>query len=77
MNHTSKTYDAIIIGGGLGGLVCTLALIKKGKKVRLLEKIHMVGGCQGYFKSVPIKSYIAVINSAPFFLLQGSSFYFP
>ncbi|MBW1838879.1 MAG: NAD(P)/FAD-dependent oxidoreductase [Deltaproteobacteria bacterium] len=50
MNHTSKPYDAIIIGGGLGGLVCALALIKRGKKVRLLEKIHMVGGCQGYFK---------------------------
>ena len=50
MKHTAHTYDAIIIGGGLGGLTCALALRRKGKKVRLLEKIHMVGGYQGFFK---------------------------
>jgi len=42
-------YDAIIIGGGLAGLACTLALVNKGKKVRLIEKMHVVGGYQGCF----------------------------
>jgi len=49
MKRNGHAYDALIIGGGLGGLTCALALINKGKRVRLLEKIHMVGGYQGYF----------------------------
>jgi len=49
MGHNPTEYDAIVIGGGLGGLTCALALVNKGKKVRLLEKMHMVGGYQGYF----------------------------
>lgn len=30
-------YDAIIIGGGLGGLTAGAVLAKKGKKVLLIE----------------------------------------
>jgi len=49
MAPTAGRYDCIVIGGGLGGMVCSLALLKRGKRVLLLEKGHMVGGCQGYF----------------------------
>jgi len=45
-----KEYDAIIIGGGLGGLTCALGLIGKGMRVQLFEKEPKVGGCQAYFK---------------------------
>jgi prolycopene isomerase len=45
-----KNYDAIIIGGGLGGLTCALGLIKNGLRVRLFEKEPKAGGCQAYFK---------------------------
>jgi phytoene dehydrogenase-like protein len=45
-----KNYDAIIIGGGLGGLTCALGLIQKGLRVRLFEKEPKAGGCQAYFK---------------------------
>ena len=45
-----REYDAIIIGGGLAGLVTGTALSKRGKKVLLLEKGHMLGGYQVYFK---------------------------
>jgi len=48
-------YDTIIIGGGLGGLVSACALLKKGQRVILLEKGHMVGGYQVFFKR---KSFI-------------------
>ena len=37
-------YDAIVIGAGNGGLVASLILRKKGKKVLLLESNNTVGG---------------------------------
>ena len=39
-----KTYDAIIIGGGHNGLV-TAALLREGKRVLVLERRRLVGGC--------------------------------
>lgn len=50
MSQPEQKYDAIIIGGGLAGLTCALTLIRRGKKIILLERMHMVGGCQGSFK---------------------------
>jgi phytoene dehydrogenase-like protein len=38
------SYDAIIIGGGHNGLVCACYLAAKGKRVRVLERRHVVGG---------------------------------
>ncbi len=37
-------YDAIVIGAGNGGLIASLTLQKKGKKVLLLESHNTVGG---------------------------------
>lgn len=37
-------YDAIVVGGGVSGLLSTLALSKEGKKVVLLEREPVVGG---------------------------------
>lgn len=38
-------YDVIIIGSGLGGLVCGHILSKQGKHVLLLERQAQTGGC--------------------------------
>lgn len=38
------TQDVIIIGGGHNGLVCANYLAMAGKKVRVLERRHIVGG---------------------------------
>jgi phytoene dehydrogenase-like protein len=38
------TYDAIIIGAGHNGLVCSYYLAKKGLKVLILEAQENVGG---------------------------------
>ncbi len=44
-------YDAIIIGGGLGGLSAAAILSKSGKKVILFEKNNILGGrCSSYKK---------------------------
>lgn len=38
-------YDAVVIGGGHNGLVCAAYLAKWGKKVCVLERRHVLGGC--------------------------------
>ncbi len=40
----TKTYDALIIGGGHNGLVCAFYLARAGMRVRVLERRHIVGG---------------------------------
>jgi len=40
-----KTYDIVIIGSGLSGLVCGYILSKEGYNVCILEKNKQVGGC--------------------------------
>jgi len=48
-------YDAIIIGAGIGGLVCGNLLAKAGMRVLLVEQHYMVGGYCSTFKR---KGYI-------------------
>lgn len=38
-------YDSIIIGGGHNGLVCAAYLARAGRKVCVLERRHVLGGC--------------------------------
>ncbi|MEI8011766.1 MAG: NAD(P)/FAD-dependent oxidoreductase, partial [Candidatus Omnitrophota bacterium] len=42
-------YDVIIIGAGIGGLVCGNYLAQSGKKVLILEKNNFAGGCCSSF----------------------------
>jgi all-trans-retinol 13,14-reductase len=46
----NNKYDFIIIGAGLGGLVCGNILTKKGYKVAILEKNYFTGGCLQSFR---------------------------
>lgn len=48
-------YDAVIIGGGIGGLTCALLLAKKGLRVAVFEKEQKFGG---YCSSFAIDGYI-------------------
>ena len=40
----TKTYDALIIGGGHNGLVCAFYLARAGLKVRIVERRDIIGG---------------------------------
>jgi phytoene dehydrogenase-like protein len=44
-----KKYDAIVIGGGLGGLTCANKLAKSGHSVLLLESHIKLGGLATWF----------------------------
>lgn len=51
---SSNTYDVIIIGAGIGGLVCGCYLAKAGLKVLIIEKNANPGG---YCNSFEVKGY--------------------
>jgi all-trans-retinol 13,14-reductase len=44
LSSLKKTYDILVIGSGLGGLVSALILAKEGLKVCILEKNNQYGG---------------------------------
>lgn len=46
----NNTYDAVIIGAGIGGLVCGCYLAKAGMKVLIAEQHHKPGGYCTSFK---------------------------
>ncbi|HPT03556.1 MAG TPA: NAD(P)-binding protein [Bacteroidales bacterium] len=45
-----QTYDVVIIGSGLGGLLCGYMLGKEGLNVCIIEKNKQLGGCLQVFK---------------------------
>ena len=46
----NENFDIVIIGSGLGGLLCANILSKQGFKVAVLEKNTVPGGCLQTFK---------------------------
>jgi phytoene desaturase len=44
------TYDAVIIGAGIGGLTCAALLARAGLRVLLVEQHYMVGGYCSTFR---------------------------
>lgn len=45
-----KEYDAVIIGGGMGGLTTAAKLVENGCSVLVLEKYIIPGGSAGHFE---------------------------
>jgi prolycopene isomerase len=48
--NSTETYDVIVIGSGIGGLVTATQLAAKGAKVLVLERYLIPGGSAGYFE---------------------------
>ena len=46
----NQSYDAIVIGAGVGGLICANLLARSGLKVLLVEQHFMVGGYCSTFR---------------------------
>ncbi len=68
---TDNRYDIAIIGSGLGGLTTAALLAKEGKKVVVVEKNRVPGGCLQSFKRFGKEfdtglHYIGSMNSGQF-----------
>ena len=50
MEINKKHFDVVIIGSGLGGMVCGNILSKEGKRVCIIEKNEQIGGSLQTFK---------------------------
>jgi all-trans-retinol 13,14-reductase len=50
MNNPNGKYDVLIIGSGLGGLLCGYILAREGMSVCILEKNRRTGGCLQTFR---------------------------
>ena len=46
----SPTYDVVVIGAGIGGLICAGLLARNGLRVLLVEQHYMVGGYCSTFR---------------------------
>ena len=44
MSGNEETFDAIVIGAGMGGASCAAVLAKRGQRVLLLERNAIAGG---------------------------------
>ncbi len=47
---SGDSFDAVVIGSGLGGLTAAALLAKAGRKVCVIERNHSIGGCASIFK---------------------------
>ena len=44
----SDRFDAIVVGGGLAGMVAALRLLDRGGRVLIIEREEQLGGKAGY-----------------------------
>ena len=59
-------YDAIVIGGGLGGLSAGAKLATEGEEVLLLEQRSVPGGCATTFHSADVEFEVSLHELAGF-----------
>jgi dihydrolipoamide dehydrogenase len=57
----TKTFDAVVIGGGPGGYVAAIRLAQLGKRAALVEKESLGGVCLNW-GCIPSKALIAAAN---------------
>ncbi len=50
LKHAADSYDAVVIGSGLGGLTAANILAREGRRVLLLEQHYKLGGMATWFK---------------------------
>ena len=59
---STQTYDAVVIGAGVGGYVAAIRLAQLGKKAVLVERSPTLGGVCLNWGCIPSKALIAAAN---------------
>lgn len=59
-------YDMTMIGGGVGGLVCSLGANNLGAKTLIIDKVSLGGDCL-HFGCVPTKALVKSAKVANYF----------
>lgn len=57
MEHTCKTYDAVVVGGGPSGATAAHQLAKAGRSVLLLDRAGRIKPCGGAIPPTLIREY--------------------
>ena len=71
---TRAAPDYIVVGSGINGLTCAALLGKKGRRVLVLEREKVAGGCMrteaitapGYIHDVMATTFVLFITSPAF-----------
>src|SRR5262249_34857370 len=76
--NSMDTFDVVIVGSGINSLVCAAMLVRKGKRVCVLERNAVAGGCirteeipvRGFRPDLFSMSYPLFVMSPPYPLLR-------
>lgn len=66
----NQTYDTVVIGGGVAGLIAAIDIAKTGKSVVLLEKSNQIGG-----RGITVNKNGALFNLGGHALYKGGEAY--
>lgn len=68
---TNRTWDLIVLGGGLSGIAAAVTAKRRGLSVLLLEKAGYAGGAVTTMLVTPFMPYETVVDGEPFLLSRG------
>ena len=69
--YTDKTWDLIVVGGGLSGVAAAVAAGREGLSVLLIEKGGFLGGAPGTMLINPFMPYATAVDGKRFELSRG------
>ena len=68
---TEKTWDLIVVGGGLAGVAAAVSARRQGLEVLLIEKAGFLGGAPGTNLINPFMHYTTTVDGKRFELSRG------
>ena len=68
---TGKTWDLIVVGGGLTGVAAAVSARRQGLEVLLIEKAGFLGGAPGTLLINPFMPYSTTVDGKRFELSRG------